>query len=72
MIPLLASIPSPSRNVIEIGPLTIHFYGIMIAIGVSTPETQYWFGTIHPFRAKALYTKISLIRLASTLRPCRQ
>ena len=34
MIPLLASIPSPSRNVIEIGPLTIHFYGIMIAIGV--------------------------------------
>ena len=34
MIPLLASIPSPSRNVIEIGPLTVHFYGIMIAIGV--------------------------------------
>jgi prolipoprotein diacylglyceryl transferase len=34
MIPLLASIPSPARNVIEIGPLTIHFYGIMIALGV--------------------------------------
>ena len=34
MIPFLASIPSPSRNVIEVGPLTIHFYGIMIAIGV--------------------------------------
>jgi prolipoprotein diacylglyceryl transferase len=34
MIPVLASIPSPARNVIEIGPLTIHFYGIMIAIGV--------------------------------------
>ena len=34
MIPLLASIPSPSQNVIEIGPLTIHFYGIMIAVGV--------------------------------------
>jgi prolipoprotein diacylglyceryl transferase len=34
MIPFLASIPSPSRNVLEIGPLTIHFYGIMIAIGV--------------------------------------
>jgi prolipoprotein diacylglyceryl transferase len=30
----LASIPSPSQNVIEIGPLTIHFYGILIAIGV--------------------------------------
>ena len=34
MIPFLASIPSPDRNVLEIGPLTIHFYGIMIAIGV--------------------------------------
>ena len=30
----LASIPSPSTNVIEIGPLEIHFYGIMIGIGV--------------------------------------
>ena len=34
MMPLLASIPSPARNVIEIGPLTVHFYGIMIALGV--------------------------------------
>jgi prolipoprotein diacylglyceryl transferase len=34
MIAFLASIPSPSRNVIEIGPFTIHFYGIMIALGV--------------------------------------
>jgi len=31
---LLASIPSPARNVIEIGPLTVYFYGVMIAIGV--------------------------------------
>ena len=31
---VLASIPSPSQNVLEIGPLTIHFYGIMIAVGV--------------------------------------
>lgn len=31
---LLASIPSPSTNAIEIGPLTIHFYGILIALGV--------------------------------------
>jgi prolipoprotein diacylglyceryl transferase len=30
----LGSIPSPSQNVIELGPLTIHFYGILIAIGV--------------------------------------
>ena len=34
MTPILASISSPSQNVLEIGPLTIHFYGIMIAIGV--------------------------------------
>ena len=31
---MLASIPSPSRNVIEIGPLDIRVYGIMIAFGV--------------------------------------
>jgi prolipoprotein diacylglyceryl transferase len=31
---ILASIPSPSDNVIEVGPLTIHYYGILIAIGV--------------------------------------
>jgi prolipoprotein diacylglyceryl transferase len=31
---LFAFIASPSQNVIEIGPLTIHFYGILIAIGV--------------------------------------
>ena len=31
---ILAQIPSPTRNVIEIGPLTIFFYGILIAIGV--------------------------------------
>ncbi len=31
---VLAAIPSPSQNTIEIGPLTIHFYGILIALGV--------------------------------------
>lgn len=31
---VVASLPSPSRNVIEIGPLTLRFYGIMIALGV--------------------------------------
>ena len=31
---LLAALPSPSTNAIEIGPLTIHFYGILIALGV--------------------------------------
>ena len=31
---MLAAIPSPSRNVIEIGPLDIRVYGIMIALGV--------------------------------------
>jgi prolipoprotein diacylglyceryl transferase len=33
---LIAAIPSPAENTIEIGPLTIHFYGILIAIGVIT------------------------------------
>ena len=31
---ILASFPSPSQNTLEIGPLTIHMYGILIAIGV--------------------------------------
>ncbi len=31
---ILAQIPSPTRNVLEIGPFTIFFYGILIAIGV--------------------------------------
>ena len=30
----LATIPAPSSNTIEIGPLTIHYYGICIALGV--------------------------------------
>lgn len=30
---ILASIPSPSRNVIELGPLDLHVYGLAIAIG---------------------------------------
>ncbi|MGI9665962.1 MAG: prolipoprotein diacylglyceryl transferase [Acidimicrobiia bacterium] len=33
---LIAAIPSPPLNVIEIGPLTVHFYGILIALGVIT------------------------------------
>ena len=31
---MFASIPSPSRNIIEIGPLDIRIYGLMIALGV--------------------------------------
>jgi len=31
---LFASIPSPSSNVIELGPLTLRAYGLMIALGV--------------------------------------
>jgi prolipoprotein diacylglyceryl transferase len=34
LVPILAQIPSPSQNTIEIGPLTIFFYGILIALGV--------------------------------------
>ncbi|MDJ0663390.1 MAG: prolipoprotein diacylglyceryl transferase [Acidimicrobiia bacterium] len=29
-----ASIPSPPNNTIDLGPLTIHFYGILIGLGV--------------------------------------
>ncbi|HKZ29380.1 MAG TPA: prolipoprotein diacylglyceryl transferase, partial [Acidimicrobiia bacterium] len=29
-----ASIPSPPTNIIEIGPLDVHFYGLMIGLGV--------------------------------------
>ncbi|MEZ5203322.1 MAG: prolipoprotein diacylglyceryl transferase [Acidimicrobiales bacterium] len=31
---LLAAIPSPSRNVIELGPITLRMYGLCIALGV--------------------------------------
>jgi prolipoprotein diacylglyceryl transferase len=31
---MLASIPSPSSNTLSIGPLTIHYYGLAIGIGV--------------------------------------
>jgi prolipoprotein diacylglyceryl transferase len=33
-VSLLASIPSPSSGTIDIGPLSIHAYGLMIALGV--------------------------------------
>ena len=32
----LAAINSPSQNIVELGPFTIHFYGILIALGVIT------------------------------------
>ena len=31
---VLGSIPSPARNAITIGPLTLRMYGLMIALGV--------------------------------------
>ncbi|MEY2755965.1 MAG: hypothetical protein RJB65_2323, partial [Actinomycetota bacterium] len=31
---MIVSIPSPSSGVLELGPLSIHAYGLMIAIGV--------------------------------------
>lgn len=31
---LFASIPSPSKGTVELGPLTLHMYGLMLAIGV--------------------------------------
>ncbi|MBA3412097.1 MAG: prolipoprotein diacylglyceryl transferase [Actinobacteria bacterium] len=32
---LLASIPSPSSGVLELGPLTVHMYGLMLLLGVA-------------------------------------
>jgi prolipoprotein diacylglyceryl transferase len=32
--PLVASIPSPSENVIHLGPVPLHMYGLMLAIGI--------------------------------------
>ncbi|MFM7617442.1 MAG: prolipoprotein diacylglyceryl transferase [Actinomycetes bacterium] len=31
---VLASIPSPARGVVEVGPLPLHLYGLIIAVGV--------------------------------------
>ena len=36
---ILAALPSPSADAIEIGPLTIHYYGILIAFGVLVAVT---------------------------------
>jgi prolipoprotein diacylglyceryl transferase len=33
-MPTLANIPPPPGNAIELGPLTVHYYGIAIALGV--------------------------------------
>jgi prolipoprotein diacylglyceryltransferase len=33
-VTVIASIPSPSSNGLSLGPLTVHFYGLMIALGV--------------------------------------
>src|ERR1700722_4102955 len=32
--PLLAYLPSPATNGVPIGPLRLHFYGLMIAAGI--------------------------------------
>ena len=36
---MIASIPSPSSGVIELGPLELHAYGLMIALGVVAAVT---------------------------------
>jgi prolipoprotein diacylglyceryl transferase len=38
-VALSASIPSPSVNVVEIGPLSLHIYGLCIALGVVAAVT---------------------------------
>ena len=34
-MPLLASIPSPSSGTLDLGPLTIHMYGLMLLAGIA-------------------------------------
>src|SRR5215213_3279960 len=34
-VTLLASIPSPSSGVLELGPITIHMYGLMLLAGIA-------------------------------------
>jgi prolipoprotein diacylglyceryl transferase len=36
---VLASIPSPPSNAVDIGPLTVHYYGVAIAVGVLVAVT---------------------------------
>ena len=36
---LVAAIPSPSVNTFDLGPLTIHYYGIMLGLGVALGST---------------------------------
>ncbi len=33
-MPVLASIPSPDNGVIDLGPIPLHAYGLLLAIGV--------------------------------------
>src|SRR5260370_33730552 len=33
-VPVLASIPSPDNGVIDLGPIPLHAYGLLLAIGV--------------------------------------
>jgi prolipoprotein diacylglyceryl transferase len=33
-VPLLASIPSPDSGVIDVGPIPVHAYGLLLAVGV--------------------------------------
>jgi prolipoprotein diacylglyceryl transferase len=50
---LLGSIPSPSENVIHLGPVPLHMYGLMLAIGVlvaiRVAEVR-WVGRGHPHK----------------------
>ncbi len=64
MTSLIAAIPSPAQNTIEIGPLTIHFYGILIALGVIVAiiVTRYRYvrfgGVAEVFERVAIWTVI--------------
>jgi prolipoprotein diacylglyceryl transferase len=34
-VPLVASIPSPSSGTVDLGPITIHMYGLMLLLGIA-------------------------------------
>jgi prolipoprotein diacylglyceryl transferase len=44
---ILASIPSPEHNTIDLGPLTIHFYGLMLLLAIAS---AIWLGGVRYVR----------------------
>ena len=72
MIPLVSSIPSPSTNVIVIGPLHLRLYGLCIAFGVlaaviTAPLVAEQADKIAMILAPGLFVVFSVLFLASAV-----